>query len=376
MAHRAYLQSFSPRGAGRGLEDGGGGCLEETAGPQAFQLESQVRRRNRPRGYFPRTQCTCCAARAQRPCPTQASHKRSPHSLPPLRLFSHARREDSYDEDLSPEQIAALSEQERLLHQEAAGKAAAARLKAAKKAERERKAAGGGGASSSSSASAAAGGGGGGAEEEEDEEDEEDDDDEEYGGAAGARKRKPATEGRGGSPAGEKRTKVVSGTVSSGRRGKEPEDIYTKLLKEKRAAELKVSAQEAHSARALADLNELCEKDANVAKVLKAMRDQIVPKSMGAKEGIDAINSIIVALQVRSTRPAGAICAHCPCSLPLCYTHTCLPAVSQAWGKYKATTIGLDEARALHDAADSAYDAAMAEKTAALGASSLGASAW
>jgi hypothetical protein len=78
---------------------------------------------------------------------------------------------------------------------------------------------------------------------------------------------------------------VQGGTVSSGRKGKEPEDIYTKLLKEKRAAELKVSAHEAIVKRALDDLNEQCEKDEVVAKVLKTMRDQLVPKAMGARWG-------------------------------------------------------------------------------------------
>ena len=236
--------------------------------------------------------------------------------------FSPRRREDSYDEDLTPEQIAALSEQERLLHQEAAGKAAAARLKAAKKAERQRKSGGGGGgggASSSSSSSAAAAGGGGGGEEEEEEEE---DDDEDYEGAAGARKRKQATEGRGGSPAGEKRTKVQGGTVPVGRKGKEPEDIYTKLLKEKRAAEIKVSGQEAIVERARHELEEQCAKDESVSKVLKAMRDQLVPKSMGAKEGIDKINSFIVALQVRSDAcPADAILLLLPVLTTMLQTH-------------------------------------------------------
>ena len=41
---------------------------------------------------------------------------------------------------------------------------------------------------------------------------------------------------------------------------------------------------------------------------------------------------------------------------------------AQAWGKYKSTTMVLDEARDLHERADSAYNAAMEEKRAAASA--------
>ena len=235
------------------------------------------------------------------PAPHASPNARHTHPLPTAPDFSLRREEvDSqrFDADLSPEAVAKLTEQERLLHQEAAGKAAQARLKAARAAER---AARQGGGASSSSSSAAAGGGGGGShvaseEDEAEDEEEEEDDDEDYGEAdkkGGKRKGAAAKEE-------DKRIKVQGGVVSTGRKGKGPEDIYTKLLKEKNASELKVSAQEAVVKKALEELNAQCDKDEAVSKVLKAMRDQLVPKAMGAKEGIEKINSFILALQVRS----------------------------------------------------------------------------
>jgi hypothetical protein len=174
------------------------------------------------------------------PAPHASPNARHTHPLPIAPDFSLRREEvDSqrFDADLSPEAVAKLTEQERLLHQEAAGKAAQARLKAARAAER---AARQGGGASSSSSSAAAGGGGGGShvaseEDEAEDEEEEEDDDEDYGEAdkkGGKRKGAAAKEE-------DKRIKVQGGVVSTGRKGKGPEDIYTKLLKEKNASELK-----------------------------------------------------------------------------------------------------------------------------------------
>jgi len=115
-------------------------------------------------------------------------------------------------------------------------------------------------------------------------EEEEDDKDETYGES-----KKKAGGGR------KKKSAKVSVTSS----GKKKLPPVAQMLSELRAAEIDVEKKIAKEKEHLDKLeNTLKTEPPVVANVLKEMRDKIVPKGMGAKAGIQAINKFIGALEV------------------------------------------------------------------------------
>ena len=172
----------------------------------------------------------------------------------------------------------------------------------------------GGGASSSSASSrppAAPGGG-------ESCEDEEDEEDEEYEGGGGGRKRKAKAK-KEDTP--EKKNRKVSATIS----GVKKLPILAEALDALRKAEIDVERKDEKTKKTLSLLEtHLDTSNPAVGQLVKYIRTQYIPKTLGHEKGIAAINEIIDALHVSTVR-VRVLCA-CPTYCPVCYTatHFCL----------------------------------------------------
>lgn len=121
------------------------------------------------------------------------------------------------------------------------------------------------------------------------EEEEEDEEDETYEDEKKSKKKKATTTKR------SKKTHKVSVTSA----GKKPVPPLVKMLEDYRRAEIDVEKKKAKEKDNHNKLNTLLANEPIVVKnVLKQMREHVVPKGMGAKAGIEAINKFIGALEV------------------------------------------------------------------------------
>ena len=170
-----------------------------------------------------------------------------------------------------------------------------------------------------------------------------------------------------------KKTAKVSVTSA----GKKKLPPTAQMLSELRAAEIDVEKKIAKEKEHLDKLeNTLKTEPPVVDRVLKEMRDKIVPKGMGAKKGILAINKFIGALEVSvSCTPLDPIALRC---IPPSHFVHFSPFTLQMWAEYKKSSLVLEEAKAEMEMRKEAYESAKAkeeEKTGEL-PSSLGASNW
>ena len=167
--------------------------------------------------------------------------------------------------------------------------------------------------------------------------------------------------------------KKKSAKVSVNSAGKKKLPPVAQMLSELRAAEIDVEKKIANEKEHLDKLeNTLKTEPPVVANVLKEMRDKIVPKGMGAKAGIQAINKFIGALEVSvSCTPLD------PIALPLLLC-TLFLFTLQMWAEYKKSSLVLEEAKAEMETRKEAYESAKAKEDEKAGEqpSSLGASNW
>ena len=193
-------------------------------------------------------------------------------------------------------------------------------------------------------------------------EEEDDDKDETYGES-----KKKAGGGR----------KKKSAKVSVTSAGKKKLPPVAQMLSELRAAEIDVEKKIAKEKEHLDKLeNTLKTEPPVVASVLKEMRDKIVPKGMGAKAGIQAINKFIGALEVSvSCIPLDPIALRC---IPPSHFVHFSPFTLQMWAEYKKSSLVLEDAKAEMETRKEAYESAKAKEEEKTGEqpSSLGASNW